>query len=86
MLSSALSEAEVMGVRQELDAMLAAVDVESSKDDLTYLERFVKTTHDRFADAGAAACARFVLAVSMDLRKGMGRELGPALSSLNKRG
>ncbi len=86
MVCSALSEAETLGVRRELDTMLAAVSDGFSKENGSSLEKLVKASHDNFSGTGAAACASLALAVSMDLRKGMGAELSSVLAALNKRG
>jgi signal transduction histidine kinase len=86
LVRSARSEADTLGVGQDVEAMLSAFRAEFLKEDWTGLERLVKVFHDRFSDAGAEAGAKLALAVSMDLRNGMGREIDSALAALNIRG
>jgi hypothetical protein len=49
------------------------------------MERLAKRFHDGFADKGASACAKLVLAVSMDTRNGGGNRVAEGFESISGR-
>jgi signal transduction histidine kinase len=83
LVHSAQLEAEAMSIQGELVELLSKLVSDLAEKDLTDTERLAKTFHNRFSDVGANACAKLALAVSMDIRNGLGQELCSVLATLS---
>ncbi|MBU0928015.1 MAG: hypothetical protein KKA67_09720, partial [Spirochaetes bacterium] len=80
LLDQSAAESAELGLVDEFDIMLSTISDAAAAGDSASIERMAKRYHDGFADAGAVACAKLALAISLDVRKGVDKRIATALS------